>query len=60
MVVVNKMPKKYDSCIKQVKQKIKSGKLKKTYKCDTKGNPNKRGKKRCLSNPFKLCSRVKR
>lgn len=44
------MPKKYDSCIRDVKKKIKSGKIKKTYKC---------GKKKCKSNPYAICNKVK-
>jgi len=44
------MPKKWDSCVKQVKKKIKSGKLKKTYKC---------GKKRCKTSPYAICSKLR-
>lgn len=50
------MPKKYDSCIKKVKSKIKRAKIGKTYKCDSKGNPNPRGKKRCKTSAYKICS----
>ena len=45
------MPKKYLSCIKKVKKKIKSGKIPKNYKC---------GKKRCISNPYAICSKLRK
>lgn len=44
------MPKKYDRCMKEVKKKIRSGKLKKTYKC---------GRKRYKTNVYAICSRSK-
>ena len=53
------MSKSYDSCVKQVQEKIDQAKVGKTYKCDSKGNPNKRGKKRCKSNAHKICSRLR-
>ena len=53
------MGKKYDDCVKDIQEKIKSGEMKKNYKCDSKGKPNKRGKKRCKSNAYKLCSRIR-
>lgn len=49
------MPKKLDDCVKAVKQKIKKREIKKTYKCDSKGNPNKRGKKKCKTNAYAIC-----
>jgi len=48
------MGKKYDACVRQVKRKMK-----KTYKCDSEGNPNKRGRHRCRSNPHAICSKIK-
>ena len=54
----NKMPQKYD-CVRDVKKKIKSGKFKKNFRCDSLGNPNKRGKKRCKSNAHVICSKLK-
>lgn len=45
------MPKKFDSCIRQVNKKIKSGKIKRTYKC---------GKKKCKTNAYAICqARIK-
>ena len=41
-----KMPKKLDRCVKEVKKKIKQGKIPKTYKC---------GKKRCKTNAWAIC-----
>lgn len=49
------MPKKLDKCVKAIKNKIKSGMLKKTYNCDSKGNPNKKGKHKCKTNPWAIC-----
>ena len=40
------MKKKYDRCVKQVKRKIKQGKIPKTYK---------KGRKRVKSNPYSIC-----
>ena len=45
------MPKKYLKCIKEVKKKIRIGKMPKTYKC---------GKKRCKSNPYAICSKLRK
>lgn len=49
------MPKKLDRCVKDVKRKIRQGKIPKTFKCDAKGKPNKRGRKRCRTNPYAIC-----
>ncbi len=40
------MPLKFIKCVKEVKKKIKQGKIPKTYNC---------GKKSCLSNPYSIC-----
>ncbi len=53
------MPKKYDKCLKDVRKKLKSKDMNKTYKCDSKGKPNKRGRHRCKTSPYKICSRLK-
>ena len=45
-----KMPKKFDSCVRKVRLKIRQGKIKKTYKC---------GKKRCRSNAYAICRRAR-
>ena len=49
------MPKKLDRCVKAVKKKIKQAKIGKTYKCDAKGNPNPRGRKRCKTSAWAIC-----
>ena len=49
------MPKKLDDCVKEVNRKIKSGEINKTYKCDSQGNSNKRGKKKCKTNAYAIC-----
>ena len=49
------MPKKLDDCVREVKKKIKKGDIKKTYKCDAKGNPNQRGKHRCKTSAWAIC-----
>lgn len=49
------MPKKLDSCVKEVKKKIANGEIEKTYKCDSKGKPNPKGKKKCKTNPYAIC-----
>lgn len=41
------MPKKLDRCVKEVKKKIKEGKIKKTYVG--------KGKKRKKTNPYAIC-----
>jgi len=53
------MPKKFDNCINAVNNKINKGKIKKTFRCDSKGNPNTKGKKKCKTNPYKICSKFK-
>lgn len=50
---------KFERCKKDVKRKIMSGKISKTFKCDAKGKPNKRGRNRCKTNEFALCSRLR-
>jgi len=40
------MPKKLDKCVREVRKKIRQGKIKKTYK---------RGKKRYKTNPWAIC-----
>jgi hypothetical protein len=42
------MPKKYDSCVRDVKKKIKQGKIPKTYK---------KGKRRIKTNAYAICSK---
>lgn len=54
------MPKKFDSCVRKVKRKIKSGAIPKTFKCDVKGRPNKRGKKKCKTNAYAICKRKRK
>ena len=49
------MPKKLDDCVKEVKKKISKGEIKKTYKCDSKGKSNPRGKKRCKTSAWGTC-----
>jgi len=49
------MPKKFDNCVKSVQKKIDQSKIGKTYKCDSKGNPNPRGKKRCKTSSYAIC-----
>ena len=44
------MGKKFDSCVKQVKSKIRRGKIPKTYK---------KGKRRIKTNAYKICARLK-
>jgi len=44
------MPKKYDRCLKDVRKKIKQGKIKKTYK--------RKGKKYKTSE-YKICANLK-
>lgn len=44
------MPAKYDRCVKDVKKKIRTGKIPKTY--------TKRGK-RYKSNPYAICSKLR-
>jgi len=45
------MDKKVDECVREVKKKIKQGKIKKTYKC---------GRKKCETNAYAICkSRIK-
>lgn len=44
-------PERYDSCVRKVKKKIKQGKIKKTYKC---------GKKRCKTNPYAICDKLRK
>lgn len=56
---VNKMGKKYDSCVKQVKAKIKKAEIGKNYKCDAQGKPNPRGRHRCKSSPHKICAKLR-
>jgi hypothetical protein len=51
------MPKNLDKCVIDIKKKIKSGEIKKTYKCDSKGNKNSRGKHKCKSEPWAICKR---
>ena len=51
------MGKKYESCIRKMKAKIKSGEIEKTFKCDSKGNANSKGRKRCRSDPYALCEK---
>lgn len=53
------MPKKYDDCVRNVRRKIKQGKQPKTYKCTKDGKPSKRGSKRCKTNPYAVCSRLR-
>jgi hypothetical protein len=53
------MGKKYDDCVSDVKKKLKHGKMKKTFKCDSEGNPNKRGKKRCKSEAHAIFSKLR-
>ena len=53
------MPKKYDRCVRDVRRKIKSGKMKKTFKCNAEGKPSSRGTKRCKSNPYAICSKFR-
>ena len=48
--IIYKMPKKYDRCISDVKKKIRSGKIPKTYK---------KGRKRLKSSPYKICARLR-
>lgn len=50
---------KYDKCIRKVSSKIKKSKIKKYYRCDSKGNPNPRGRKRCKSSVYKICSELR-
>ena len=38
--------KKYDKCLKEVRKKLKKGKIKKTYKC---------GRKICRTDEFAIC-----
>lgn len=45
------MPKKYDSCIKKVKAKLRKGKIKKTYK---------KGRKRYKTNAYAICSKLRK
>lgn len=45
------MPKKYDRCVREVKKKIKSGEMRKTYK---------KGKRRIKTNPNAICSYLRR
>ena len=45
------MPKNYLKCIKDVKKKIKYGENPKTYKC---------GKKRCKSNAYAICNKLRK
>ena len=45
------MPKKYDSCVKKVKRKIKTGKISKTYV---------RNHKRKKSNAYAICSKLRK
>jgi len=40
------MPKKLDRCFREVKKKIKQGKISKTYKC---------GRKRCKTSAYAIC-----
>lgn len=54
------MGKKYDSCVKQVKSKIRRGEISKTFRCDSKGKPNPRGRKRCKANAHAICSKLRR
>jgi len=49
------MPIKLDKCVKSVNKKIKQSKIGKTYKCDSKGNPNKKGKHRCKTSSWAIC-----
>ena len=42
---------KYDKCLKDVRHKIKKGKISKTYKC---------GKEICKTSEFAICSRLKK
>lgn len=51
---------KFERCKKEVKKKIKSGKIKKTFKCDAQGKPNKRGRSKCKTNEFAICSGLRR
>ena len=44
-----KIPKKYDRCVKNVKTRIRTGKIPKTYKAN--------GRKK--SNPYAICSRLR-
>ena len=48
------MATKYERCKKEVKKKIKDGKIKKTYKCDSSGKANNRGKHKCKTSEFKI------
>lgn len=43
------MPARYDRCVKSVKQKIRTGKIPKTYKAN--------GRKK--SNPYAICSKLR-
>jgi len=52
------MPKNYDSCVNKIRKKIKQGKIPKTYHCDKYGKKDKKGKKRCKSNEYALCSNL--
>lgn len=53
------MPKKYDRCVAKVKKKIAKAKIGKTYKCDINGKPNPRGKKRCKTSAYAICSKLR-
>ncbi len=53
------MSKNYENCVSDIKKKLKQGKMKKTFRCDSEGNTNQRGKNRCKSNPHALCSKIK-
>ncbi|MCX6748687.1 MAG: hypothetical protein NT076_03710 [Candidatus Pacearchaeota archaeon] len=49
------MPKKLDKCVREVEKKISKAKKGKTYKCDSEGNPNPRGKHKCKTSAWAIC-----
>ncbi|MDD5651211.1 MAG: hypothetical protein PHF86_12480 [Candidatus Nanoarchaeia archaeon] len=50
---------KYEKCVSDIKKKLKQKTMRRTYKCDAEGNSNKRGKHKCLSNPRKICAKLR-
>lgn len=53
------MATKFERCKEKVNKKIKQGKIPKSFKCDAKGKPNKLGEKRCKTNAFAICQKLK-
>lgn len=54
------MPTSYDNCIKEVNRKIKTVKIKKTFKCTKEGKKSNRGSKRCKTSAYAICSKLRK